>query len=390
MTQFANISNTINATYRDSVAATRSACSSIRCARPRRVSRCKMTMEHHRSGWTSSRRRSTQCPSECARLTFRGTFAYHSLYLSLSCSVSLSLCRIKPKLDELGSLHARHLLRPTFDDQRDDECEIEVLSQIVSKLIASTHRHIQCVRSSLGVGSKLEQRLTANAVECALLQLQDLTIKFRNSQNAYLLQLNSREERSQKYFDNNEFTNVELGGGGGGDHNDELGNFVDTFDNFLQPLDGGIMATATGAATVAGGAGTRSNNYLFEQDDEQEIDDHFKKPVANRMTQQQLLLFEEENTRLAQHREEEVTKIVKSIYDLNDIFKDLGHMVHEQGTIMDRIDYNVEQTQTRVSEGLRQLQRAEMYQRKNRKMCIILILAVVTFFMLLLLILTKL
>lgn len=302
--------------------------------------------------------------------------------------ISFYYCRIKPKLDELGSLHARHLLRPTFDDQRDDECEIEVLSQIVSKLIASTHRHIQCVRSSLGVGSKLEQRLTSNAVECALLQLQDLTIKFRNSQNAYLLQLNSREERSQKYFDNNEFTNVELGGGGGGDHNDELGNFVDTFDNFLQPLDGGALgATATGAATQAG---TRSNNYLFEQDDEQEIDDHFKKPVANRMTQQQLLLFEEENTRLAQHREEEVTKIVKSIYDLNDIFKDLGHMVHEQGTIMDRIDYNVEQTQTRVSEGLRQLQRAEMYQRKNRKMCIILVLAVVTFFMLLLLIVTKL
>ncbi|XP_034490158.1 syntaxin-16 [Drosophila innubila] len=294
-----------------------------------------------------------------------------------------TMSKIKPKLDELGSLHARHLLRPTFDDQRDDECEIEVLSQIVSKLISSTHRHIQCVRSSLGVGSKVEQRLTANAVECALLQLQDLTVKFRNSQNAYLLQLNSREERSQKYFDNNEFTNVELG-----DNNDQLANFADSFDNFLQPVEGTTTTTAAGAAATTNGRST--NTYLFDDDDEQEIDDHFKKPVANRMTQQQLLLFEEENTRLAQHREEEVTKIVKSIYDLNDIFKDLGHMVHEQGTIMDRIDYNVEQTQTRVSEGLRQLQRAEMYQRKNRKMCIILILAAVTFVMLLLLILTKL
>lgn len=65
-------------------------------------------------------------------------------------------------------------------------------------------------------------------------------------------------------------------------------------------------------------------------------------------------------------------------------------MVQEQGTILDRIDYNVEQTQTRVSEGLRQLQRAEMYQRKNRKMCIIMVLASVTLFMLLLLIFTKL
>lgn len=299
-------------------------------------------------------------------------------------NAALPFHRIKPKLDELGSLHARHLLRPTFDDQRDDECEIEVLSQIVAKLIASTHRHIQCVRSSLGVGSKVEQRLTANAVHCALLQLQDLTVKFRSSQNAYLLQLNSREERSQKYFDNNEFTNVELGNfGNGNDPNDEPANFVDTFDNFLQPLDG--LGTA-GAGSLGK---SNANTYLFE-DDEQEIDDHFKKPVANRMTQQQLLLFEEENSRLAEHREREVTKIVKSIYDLNDIFKDLGHMVQEQGTVLDRIDYNVEQTQTRVSEGLRQLQRAEMYQRKNRKMCIILVLAAVTFLMLLLLILTKL
>ncbi|XP_039499294.1 syntaxin-16 [Drosophila santomea] len=281
-----------------------------------------------------------------------------------------TMSKIKPKLDELGSLHARHLLRPAFDDQRDDECDIEVLSQIVSKLITSTHRHIQCVRSSIGVGSKMEQCLTANAVHCALLQLQELTVKFRASQNAYLLQLNSREERSQKYFDDggagDVFTNVELG-------EQSVENFVDSFDNFLQPPS----------------EGKASNGYLFE-DDEQAIDDHFQRPPASRMTQQQLLLFEEENTRVAQHREQEVTKIVKSIYDLNDIFKDLGHMVQEQGTVLDRIDYNVEQTQTRVSEGLRQLHKAEMYQRKNRKMCVILVLAAVTFFMLLLLILTKL
>ncbi|XP_037726480.1 syntaxin-16 [Drosophila subpulchrella] len=284
-----------------------------------------------------------------------------------------TMSKIKPKLDELGSLHARHLLRPAFDDQRDDECDIEVLSQIVSKLITSTHRHIQCVRSSIGVGTKVEQCLTANAVHCALLQLQELTVKFRASQNAYLLQLNSREERSQKYFDDgggagDVFTNVELGDQG-------VENFVDSFDNFLQP--------------PAEGKGSNGNSYLFEEDDEA-IDDHFQRPPASRMTQQQLLLFEEENSRVAQHREQEVTKIVKSIYDLNDIFKDLGHMVQEQGTVLDRIDYNVEQTQTRVSEGLRQLHKAEMYQRKNRKMCVILILAAVTFFMLLLLILTKL
>lgn len=47
-------------------------------------------------------------------------------------------------------------------------------------------------------------------------------------------------------------------------------------------------------------------------------------------SQTQLLLLEEENTRDAAQREQEVRQIVKSIVDLNDIFKDLSHMVAEQ------------------------------------------------------------
>lgn len=270
--------------------------------------------------------------------------------------------RIKPKLDELGSLHARHLLRPAFDESKEDELEMETLSHEIAKLITSTHRHIQCIRSSLGVGGKWEQRLTANVVTYLMLSLQELTLKFRYSQNSYLRQLNSREERSQKFFD--DFTNPS---------NMEKGNYVDTFDNFLQPTSSG---------------GNKYNDY---DDDlkENELDENFQRPMGTRLTQQQLLLFEEENTRLALNRDEEVSKVVKTIYDLNDIFKDLSQMVQEQGTILDRIDYSIEQTQTRVSEGLRQLQRAEMYQRKNRKMCVILVLAGVTLFMLILLIFQK-
>lgn len=273
--------------------------------------------------------------------------------------------RIKPKLDELGSLHARHLLRPAFDESKEDEQEMESLSQEIAKLITSTHRHIQCIRSSLGVGGKWEQRLTANVVTYLMLSLQELTLKFRSSQNSYLKQLNSREERSQKFFD--DFSNP---------NSAERENYVDSFDNFLQP-----------------NTSNSQNKYNFYDDDEMkenELDENFQRPTGNRLTQQQLLLFEEENTRLALSRDEEVSKVVKTIYDLNDIFKDLSQMVQEQGTILDRIDYSIEQTQTRVSEGLRQLQRAEMYQRKNRKMCAILVLAGITLFMLILLIFTKL
>lgn len=51
-------------------------------------------------------------------------------------------------------------------------------------------------------------------------------------------------------------------------------------------------------------------------------------------TQMQLLLLEEENTRMAEQRENEVRHIVKSIVDLNDIFKDLAHMVADQVSLI--------------------------------------------------------
>lgn len=50
-------------------------------------------------------------------------------------------------------------------------------------------------------------------------------------------------------------------------------------------------------------------------------------------------------------------------------------MVHDQGSILDRIDYNIEQTQGQVQEGYKQLKKADSYQRANRKMYCILILA---------------
>lgn len=269
------------------------------------------------------------------------------------------LFRIRPKQDELTSLQARHLLKPSLDESSDEEQQIELLSAELTKLISSTHRHIQCIRSSLNVGHRKEQLLTQHVVGYLLNELQDVTQCFRNSQNDYLKELNNREARSNAFFDHGSFSDVDLGNGNG------KASQVDSFDDFLSPK---------GAVSAA-------------QLQDAEIDEYFQKPVSGKMmTDQQLLLFEEENTRLIESREREVAKIVKSIVDLQDIFKDLAGMVQEQGTVLDRIDYNVEATQSRVADGLKQLQKAESYQKKNRKMCIILVEAGLVLFLLLVLI----
>lgn len=43
-------------------------------------------------------------------------------------------------------------------------------------------------------------------------------------------------------------------------------------------------------------------------------------------------------------RDQEITKVVQSIYSLNAIYKELQNLVIEQGSLLDRIDENIDRT----------------------------------------------
>ena len=49
---------------------------------------------------------------------------------------------------------------------------------------------------------------------------------------------------------------------------------------------------------------------------------------------------------IAEERDREVRNILQSIADLGQIMKDLSVLVIDQGTILDRIDYNMEQARS--------------------------------------------
>ena len=58
-------------------------------------------------------------------------------------------------------------------------------------------------------------------------------------------------------------------------------------------------------------------------------------------------------------RDKEVLGIAKSVEDLAMIMRDLSVLVIDQGSVVDRIDYNMEQTATAVEQGVEELVKAD-------------------------------
>ena len=73
-------------------------------------------------------------------------------------------------------------------------------------------------------------------------------------------------------------------------------------------------------------------------------------------------------------REQEINDIAKGIIELADIFKDLQAMVIDQGTMLDRIDYNVERMTVDVKGAEKELIQATGYQKRSTKRKILLLL----------------
>lgn len=86
-----------------------------------------------------------------------------------------------------------------------------------------------------------------------------------------------------------------------------------------------------------------------------------------------------------QSRDTEISQIAKSIDELGAIFKELAVLVIDQGTILDRIDYNMEAVVEHTKTGIQQLEKAEKSQKSARPMkCIFCLLASIFFLLLIL------
>lgn len=68
--------------------------------------------------------------------------------------------------------------------------------------------------------------------------------------------------------------------------------------------------------------------------------------------------------------------MAEGIRDLQTIFKELAVLIIDQGTIIDRIDYNIERAAHHTKSATEQLAKAENSQRRNPAMCCIMCLTI--------------
>ena len=143
----------------------------------------------------------------------------------------------------------------------------------------------------------------------------------------------------------------------------------------------GIERTST---PVGGSSTSGTNNYAADPSLLESDADRSYSQWALQATTQQLQLHS--NDAIILQREREIEDIAQGIIDLSDLFRDLQNMVIDQGTMLDRIDYNVENLNTDVKAAERELNVASGYQKQTTKRKIILLLLLIVAGMVILLI----
>jgi syntaxin 16 len=251
------------------------------------------------------------------------------------------LADIATKGQRLDRLHQKHVL-PGFNDdeaKKAEETQIEKFTQEITKGFHDCHKCIQrveqMVRESKQSGniSRAEETMAKNIQISLATRVQDASANFRKKQSAYLKKLRG------------------MGG--------------------------------MGALTPSERASTpQPGSYIDPSLQESDADRSFSQSTLQ-ATQQRML---HSNDAAISQREREIEDIAQGIIELSDLFRDLQNMVIDQGTMLDRIDYNVERMNTDVKGAEKELKVASGYQRKTtkRKIILLLLLIVAGLFILLL------
>jgi len=267
-------------------------------------------------------------------------------WLDIQDEVTATLTDVAGKMKKLEQMHAKHVL-PGFDDESVkalEEREIEGLTQDITRSFVACQARIRKIDALVreqelqqgGHLSKADETMARNLRISLASRVGEVSTLFRKRQSAYLKK--------------------------------------------LRALGGLSTPTDPRAATPALASNPYTDPALMDSE-------------TDRASAQSTLLHTAQVRRRTgvldtaiEQRESEIEKIAQGVIDLSSLFQELNSMVIDQGTLLDRIDYNVERTVEQVKAAEKELTVATGYQKRStkRKIILLLILIVVGLFILLL------
>ncbi|KAE8335019.1 hypothetical protein BDV24DRAFT_144652 [Aspergillus arachidicola] len=239
------------------------------------------------------------------------------------------LADIAQKSAQLDKLHQKHLL-PGFGDEevrKQDESVIERLTQEITRSFHECQKAVQKVELMVhdakqqGGVSSGDETMAKNIQISLAARVQEASARFRKKQSTYLKKLRGLE------------------------------GAANPFERSPTPVQ---------------------NPYTDPSLMESDADKSFSQTTLMQTSQR----LRGENDAAIMQREREINDIAKGIIELSDIFRELQAMVIDQGTMLDRIDYNVEKMNTEVKAADKELKVATNYQRRTTKRKILLLLVI--------------
>ncbi|KAF2448322.1 t-SNARE [Karstenula rhodostoma CBS 690.94] len=251
-------------------------------------------------------------------------------WLDVQDEITEHLADIAKQTRRLDQMHQKHVL-PGFDDEevkKREEREIESLTQDITRSFQKCQKAIKridnMVRESKQQGSisNGEEMMAKNLNISLATRVGEVSALFRKKQAAYLKKLR------------------------------DMGGF------------GSPMRSATPV----------QNPYNDPALQESDADRSFSQSTLLQAKQQRIR--HDPNEALIAQREREIEDIAQGIIELANIFQELQTMVIDQGSMLDRIDYNVERMTVDVQEADKELKVASGYQKKSIKRKVMLLLAI--------------
>ena len=271
-------------------------------------------------------------------------------WLDVQDEVTELLSDIATQTRKLEGLHQKHVL-PGFDDEavkKKEEKEIERITQQITRQFQSCQKAIKridtMVQESKQTGgiNKGEETMAKNLKISLAGRVGDASTLFRKKQSTYLKSMPTL--LLARFTQANVYTELKTLGG------------------ISTPLDRASTPVI-------------QNPYTDPSLMDSETDRSFSQSTLQQAKQHRLV--NNSNDTMIAQREREIEDIAQSIIDLANIFQEIQSMVIDQGTLLDRIDYNVEKMATEVKAADKELTVATGYQRRSLKRKIILLLIIV-------------